>query len=787
MRLPSGDDLRIGVGHIDAGHIGDGGPQCARGWRSGARFAATLGIAVLVFGSSGIAWTMDFDYDPRRPTQLRECDGLRHHGETARARACYEGLLRSDADALLRAEAAWAMGDVRRANELFREAVDSNKAPAHARSRWGRLYLSTHQYGDAMELFREAQEAQAGDRFARLGMARVFAERFEGQARTLISQLLQEDDSLVEAHLLAARMDLEEGRLDQAEAALHRTLDLLRQQGHPPLEAFELLAALELLRGGENTRRWIDRALAYNPRYGGVFETLAYFEVMRRRYRQAVDWLRQAVEIEPELWSAHAELGVNLLRLGEVNESRAHLERAYAGDPYSATTVNTLRLLDSLKAFEVHRATQPDIVIRLHRNEADALRPYVHDLARESIRTFSRRYGFEPREPVTVELYPNHDDFAVRTAGLPGIGLLGVTFGYVLAMDSPSGRSRGEFHWGTTLWHEMAHVFTLSLTDHRVPRWLSEGISVFEEWRTGPTPGVALSASVLEAFREGRFLPIASLDEGFIRPRYPDQIGVSYQQAGLFCLFVDERWGLERLVALLHQFTRETDSVAALEATFGVTTAELDRQFDAFMRQRFATALTHWDEWRQSMSAAHRAAANEDWKAVIEPARRAVEIFPEHTGEGSAHLLLAQAYEKAGRRNDAMRVLLRYHELGGWNPEALKQLATWHEEAGDARRAVSLLSALMYVDPLDASLHARLGEQLLHTGRADEALREFRVLLALDPHDRAAAGLGVARALWALGDTAGSRRRLLDTLETAPHYRPAQRFLLEMVGESADE
>ena len=96
---------------------------------------------------------------------------------------------------------------------------------------------------------------------------------------------------------------------------------------------------------------------------------------------------------------------------------------------------------------------------------------------------------FELKEPVVVELYPEHDDFAVRTSGLPGIGLLGVTFGYLVAMDSPTGRADADFHWGTTLWHEMAHVFTLEATNHLVPRWFSEGVSVYEEWSTGPLPG----------------------------------------------------------------------------------------------------------------------------------------------------------------------------------------------------------------------------------------------------------------------------------------------------------
>ena len=49
-----------------------------------------------------------------------------------------------------------------------------------------------------------------------------------------------------------------------------------------------------------------------------------------------------------------------------------------------------------------------------------------------------------------VEVYPDHEDFAVRTMGMPGLGALGVTFGYVVAMDSPSGRPPGTFHWAST-------------------------------------------------------------------------------------------------------------------------------------------------------------------------------------------------------------------------------------------------------------------------------------------------------------------------------------------------
>jgi tetratricopeptide (TPR) repeat protein len=754
-------------------------------WR---RYLAPVLFLVTGGAVSATAVAQEFDYDPQRPAVLRPCDDHRDRGRTTEARTCYEQLLKSSNDQLVQAEAAWATNDVRRANDLFRSAIQPDDKQVRPRVRWGRLYLATHQYADASGLIREALEINADDVYARLSAAKLMLETFNGDARPIVSQIIDKGgdpklgNRLIEAHLLSARMDLDDGHYQSAERSLERAASLAEDQKQPPLEAYELSAALDLLRGEGKAKRWIDRSLAYNPRYGGVFEMLAHYEVMRRRYAEANDWLKRAVDVQPDRWSAHAELGVNLLRLGDIDGSRQALERAYSGDPFSATTVNTLRVLDKLKDFAVERASSPDIVMRLDRKEADAMRPYVEQVARDSIATFSRRYGFQPKQPVNIELYPNHDDFAVRTAGLPGIGLLGVTFGYLVAMDSPSGRSTGDFHWGSTLWHEMAHVFTLSVTDHRVPRWLSEGISVFEEWRTGPTPGIAVSPRALDVFRDGKFLPIATLDEGFIRPDYPDQVQVSYMQSGLICLFIEQRWGFDKLVALLRQFTRDTNTADAVTATFKMSPADFDKELATFMKKRFDKILADPKGWEEAMKAAHEAAGDEKWTEVIEPARRAVDIFPDYTLGGSPWLLLARAYDETGKRPDALGALQRYRELGGWDPAALKKLATWLDEAGKQPQALEVLNALTLVEPLDASLHAKLGERYNAGGKAADSLREYKVLLALDAHDSASANFGIARALNSLGDRASSRRHLLEALETAPHFRPAQDLLLDITG-----
>ncbi len=145
-----------------------------------------------------------------------------------------------------------------------------------------------------------------------------------------------------------------------------------------------------------------------------------------------------------------------------------------------------------------------------------------------ALATYDKKYQFHLAKPVQVEVYPDHEDFAVRTMGMPGLGALGVTFGYVVAMDSPSGRPPGTFHWASTMWHELSHVYVLNMTNFRVPRWFTEGMAVHEETAASPEWGDRLDPHVIMAIKDKKLLPVAELDRGFVRPSYPAQVVVSY-------------------------------------------------------------------------------------------------------------------------------------------------------------------------------------------------------------------------------------------------------------------
>src|SRR6202034_2334922 len=223
--------------------------------------------------------------------------------------------------------------------------------------------------------------------------------------------------------------------------------------------------------------------------------------------------------------------------------------------------------LDSYKNFETIR--DGATILKLHKTEAALLRPYMQPELHAILATYETKYRMKLHGPVQVEVYPNHEDFAVRTLGMPGLGALGVTFGNVVAMDSPSARKPGDFHWASTLRHEMSHVFILAATNHRVPRWFTEGLAVHEETQASPEWGDPITPDIVVALRDKKLLPVAQLDRGFIRPEYPAQVVVSYYQAGRICDYIQSRWGDDKLLDIVHSYAQLKTTPEVIQQNLG--------------------------------------------------------------------------------------------------------------------------------------------------------------------------------------------------------------------------
>lgn len=721
---------------------------------------------------------------------LKPCDTAYFEGQRNRAEKCYQALLSGDAPLAIRAEAAWALGDAKTANRLFQQAIGARGDDWSTLTRWGELYADTHQNNEAMAIFREVLAGRPEDAFASMGAARVLAESFDPAASTYVTQLIANTDAApgarLRALLLGAKMAMERSDSIQAATQLQQALALAQAENFNAFSAHALRAALAKY-NNVDAGASIATAHRLNPATGKAHLEIAHYFEVTRRYSLAIDQLREAIDREPELAEAHEALGINLMRRNEFEPARRHLERAYALDPFSPVTVNTLRLLDSYDRFVI--VTDPKdgenndevtIHLRLRADESDAIAPYAIAMTREAIKVFGKRYQFDPDQPIVIEMYPDHDDFAVRTAGMPGLGILGVAFGYVVAMDSPSGRPVNEFQWGTTLWHELAHVFTLSATNHLVPRWYSEGLSIYEEWRSGPNPGIRIPPSVYEAFAEDRLLPIAALNGGFVRPDYPSQVLVSYMQAGLVCVYIEEHFGEQKLADLLAAFGKGLKTEAALKAELGDAATELDENFIAWVEREHGKTYESLDAWQSSTAAATEALNAGDYHAAVVAARPAIELYPGYVEADGAWLALARAETALGKTEDALGTYQRWIEHGGYDPTALKRFAELARSQGETQRATDVLARINAVDPLDADHHVQLAEWLIADGRPAAAIDEIEVALALEPFDRARVLYLNALAHEQSGDLAGAQELVYQALTIAPDYREAQKLLVSL-------
>jgi tetratricopeptide (TPR) repeat protein len=701
-----------------------------------------------------------------------DCHALRKHGHRAESQKCYESLTAAH-DPYLRAEGLWGTEMYQEANNQFRIAVAQSPANAMVRVRWGRLMHERFNNTEAANLFKEALQKDPKNAQAYLGLAVVSADGFDSKALEYAAKALELDPKLVEAHELKANLLLEDSDHGKAFIEADEALKLSSEA----LDAMAIHAAIEAL-ADRSPDMWFEKIRQVNANYGEGYALVAHHLVLNRRYQDGIAFYRKAIEVDPRLWAARSQLGINLMRMGQEEEPRKQLEMCYDNGYRNEETVNSLRLLDSYKNFVSFK--DETTILKLQKKEADLLRPYFETELKRTIATYDKKYKMKLPGPVQVEVYPDHEDFAVRTMGMPGLGALGVTFGEVIAMDSPSGRPPGEFHWASTLWHEMSHVYILTATNHRVPRWFTEGLAVHEETEVSPEWGDRMTPDIVVAVRDKKLLPVVELDRGFIRPEYPMQVIVSYYQAGRICDYIKSRWSADKLLDMVHSFAQHKTTSEVIRQDLALEPEEFDKQFLDWLDKDVGKTVANFDKWRTSLKALVEQAKNKNYDAVLKEGEEVRRLYPEYVYPANAYEFMAQADLAKGNKQAAAAILTDYEKMGGRSPQALKQLASLEEEMGKPADAAATLDRLNYIYPVDEELHRHLGDLWLAQNNYKGAIREYGAVIALHPLDKASAQFNLARAYFAAGDKNMAEDHLLASLEAAPDFRPAQKLLLQL-------
>ena len=585
----------------------------------------------------------------------------------------------------------------------------------------------------------------------------------------------------------------------QPEAWAYSTV-LAHLQNQPPKEETSRQSALKFWPDNPRVDYLIGRKLSQNYRFA-----------------EGAAHQRQALKFDPDYLPAKAQLAQDLLRLGEETEGWKLAEAVQKQDEYDVEAYNLSNLHQTMQKFVT--LTNGDFLVRMGAHEAAVYGARVLELLSRARSNLCAKYDFQVRRPTIVEVYPEQKDFAVRTFGMPGnAGYLGVCFGGVVTANSPGSQAAHAVNWEAVLWHEFCHVVTLQMTRNKMPRWLSEGISVYEESQANPSWGQHMDARYREMVLGGELTAIANLSGAFLSPRSDLHLQFAYYESSLVVEFLVQRFGLEQLKAILRDLGQGMEINDTIEKHTAAID-ELEEQFAAFARERaeklapgldfekpefakqnpatptkagpfdtrHSTLAPDWNTWAEAhptnfwalTQQAQKFIGDEQWTKAKPILERLLALYPTFTGPDSAYKMLAAAHRALGETNAEREVLAQYAEKDDAAPEAYLRLMELAEAAQDWTAVAQNAQRYLEVNPLVAPPYRFLAKASEKTNATATAMEAYRSLLELDPPDPGELHFRLAQLLHAAGDP-GARRQVLQALEEAPRYREALRLLLEI-------
>ncbi len=301
------------------------------------------------------------------------------------------------------------------------------------------------------------------------------------------------------------------------------------------------------------------------------------------RFADGIDHQRRALAFDPSHREAALQLGQDLLRSGDA-EGWSWIEKVRLADPYQVTAYNLIGLRDELASFET--LERDGFVVRMTRREATLYGEEVLNCLSEARRHYESRYAVAIAEPILVEIFSRPSDFAVRTFGVPGVsGYLGVCFGNLITVNGPAAQNAPLSSWESVLWHEFGHTATLQKCRHRIPRWLGEGISVYEERLRDSGWGRRAGAADRRRILAGGLVPVSRLSEAFLRPGSPADLDFAYLEASWVVEYLIAERDLESLLGALDDLAAGISIDEALARRWG-SPEFLDADFERYARER---------------------------------------------------------------------------------------------------------------------------------------------------------------------------------------------------------
>jgi tetratricopeptide (TPR) repeat protein len=654
----------------------------------------------------------------------------------------------------------------------------------------GQLALDKNDYDLAAKTFAAGLKLFPLDPDLHFGMAQAYAP---SERRLMIASLeaaLNANPNHVPSHLLLVDHLVDGEEYKAAEESLKTALEV--NPHHPEAWAYRsVIAHLKNEAASETKAR--DTALATWKTNPEVDHLIGRKLSQKYRFAEGAACQQRALRFDPKFLPAKIQLSQDLLRLGREEEGWRLADEVHSADAYDVTAFNLTTLQESMAKFAT--LTNADFVVRLAANEAVIYGERVLALLTRAKTNLCAKYGLDLTTPTIVEIFPNQKDFGVRTFGMPGNpGYLGVCFGPVITANSPASQAGHPANWEAVLWHEFCHVVTLGLTKNKMPRWLSEGISVFEELQENPVWGQSMTPRYREMILGKDFTPLGELSAAFLAPKTEIHLQFAYYESYLAVEFLVKQFGIEALKKILRELGEGTEINAAI-AKHTAPLDKVEKDFEKFAKDRaeklapelsfekpepgdddLADLSKNFYVLTRHAKKLLRARKFQEAKAPLE---KLIQFFPGNTGGDNAYWLLAEAHRGLNETNAERVVLTTLGSLEADDVDTYSRLMELSAVAKDWGAVATNAQRYLAVNPLVAPPYRHLAQASEALGQRDPAIHACKTLLLLDPPDPAGAHFQLARLLRDTGDPA-AKRHLLQALEEAPRFRDGHRLLLEM-------
>ena len=544
------------------------------------------------------------------------------------------------------------------------------------------------------------------------------ANRDERNLAAAVHALRDVDETSFDADLLDASLSLTRRLVEPARALAERCVE--RQPNN--IDALGLLASVHAARGdAEALKQTLARVDAIDPNDArartevGVTLQTAFYDAAG-----AVEQLRVAVARAPWWTEPQHALGNALIQDGEEDEARRVLDRAQAVDPYNVQTVNYLRVLDELAKFKVFESAR--FTFKYDPRDDPIVPLYLAPQMDAMYDDLAGQFGYVATKRPIVEVFPDAQSFSVRTSGMPGLETYGASLGRVMTVVAPrAGDTLGPFNWARVMRHEFTHTINLTQTHGRVPRWLTEGLAVWEEkvpYRFANVPPQLYALAIKGAIPEPKQMRQGINEMGYM--------------AGFWTVrYVDETLGWPAVLKLLDGYGAGKSDDDAFRGATGMDCAQFDVKFDAWAKEQVKPwgydDATAKDVEAKTKDAEHLTQAGQ-YEPAAEAWRAIAQLQPMNPLPPRR---LAGIYLRLNRPAEALPFLLQTLPLELQDSRFAKRVARIQDAAGDAASALAYAKSAMSIDPYDADGHALLATLYAKSGDAAHAAQETQVAALL--------------------------------------------------------